>query len=86
MIAETSFLFESTNLMSLYNAEISTGSFMIPESRQIAKLLLTHPTIEQWFDALHLDNVLQKKSPASAKRQARLIRNRLDTHNGKAWE
>jgi hypothetical protein len=72
--------------MSLYNAEISAGSLMVPESRQIAKLLLTHPTMEQWFEALKFENVLQKKSPATAKRQARLIRNRLDTLNEKAWK
>ena len=65
--------------MSIYNAEISAGSLMLPESRRIARLLLTHPTKEQWFEALKLDNILQKKSPATAKRQARLIRNRLDT-------
>lgn len=71
--------------MALYNAEISAGSLMIPESRRIAKLLLMHPTKEQWFEALKLDNVLQKKSPATARRQARLIRNRLDTLNDAAW-
>ncbi len=71
--------------MALYNAEISAGSLMIPESRRIARLLLTHPTKEQWFEALKLDNVLQKKTPATARRQARLIRNRLDTVNAEAW-
>lgn len=58
---------------------------MLPESRRVAKLLLSHPTNEQWFDALRLDNVLQKKSPVTARRQARLIRNRLDTLEDKAW-
>jgi hypothetical protein len=71
--------------MHLYNAEITAGSLMLPESRQVAKLLLSHPTKEQWFDALRLDNVLQKRSPATARRQARLIRNRLDTLEDKAW-
>jgi hypothetical protein len=58
---------------------------MVPESRRIAKLLLAHPSMEQWLEALKLDNVLQKKSPATAKRQARLIRNRLETLNDEAW-
>jgi len=71
--------------MTLYNAEISAGSLMVPESRRIAKLLLAQPTMEQWLEALKLDNVLQKKSPATAKRQARLIRNRLETLNNDAW-
>lgn len=71
--------------MAIYNAEISAGSLMLPESRRIAALLLTHPSKEQWFDALKLDNVLQKKSPATARRQARLIRNRLETLEEEAW-
>lgn len=71
--------------MAIYNAEISAGSLMLPESRRIAALLLTHPTREQWLEALKLDNVLQKKSPATAQRQARLIRNRLETLNDETW-
>ncbi len=71
--------------MAIYNAEISAGSLMLPESRRIAALLLTHPTKEQWFEALKLDNVLQKKSPATARRQARLIRNRLETLDEEGW-
>jgi hypothetical protein len=35
---------------------------MLPESRRVARLLLTHPTKEQWFEALKLDNILQKKT------------------------
>ena len=64
--------------VGLYNAEISAGSLMVPESRRIARLLLTHPTAEQWDEAMKQDNLLQKK-PATARRQARLIRNRLAT-------
>ena len=71
--------------MALYNAEISAGSLMLPESRRVARLLLSHPSKEQWADALRLDNILQKKSPATAGRQARLIRNRLDTLEDEAW-
>ena len=63
--------------MGLYNAEISAGSLMLPESRRIARLLLQHPTVAQWDAALKDENLLQKK-PATARRQARLIRNRLD--------
>lgn len=67
--------------MGLYNAEISAGSLMLPESRRIARLLLTHPTPEQWDEALMSENLLQKR-PATARRQARLIRNRLVTLDG----
>ena len=67
--------------MGLYNAEISAGSLMLPESRRIARLLLTQPTPEQWDEALKSENLLQKK-PATARRQARLIRKRLATLDG----
>ena len=65
--------------MGIYNAELSAGSLMPLESRRIAALLLTHPTLEQWETALKSDNILQKKTMATARRQARLIRNRLGT-------
>ena len=51
---------------------------MLPESRRIAKLLRQRPTQEQWDAALKGENLLQK-NPATARRQARLIRNRLET-------
>lgn len=52
---------------------------MPQESRRIAALLLTHPTPEAWDAALKVDNFLQKKTVATARRQSRLIRNRLQT-------
>ena len=58
-------------ILGLYNAEISAGSLLLPESRRIAKLLLGRPTPEQWDAALNDENLLQKK-PATARRQARL--------------
>ena len=71
--------------MGLYHAEISAGSLMLPESRRVASLMLGHPNQLAWFEALRLDNILQKKSPATARRQARLIRNRLETLDESAW-
>jgi hypothetical protein len=41
-------------------------------------LILEQPTPQQWESALKNENLLQK-SPATARRQARLIRNRLVT-------
>lgn len=64
--------------MNLYNAEISAGSLLIPESRRIAELLLSQPSSAAWNDAIVRDNLLQK-TPATAKRQATLIRKRLET-------
>lgn len=64
--------------MSLYNAEISAGSLLIPESRRIAELLLSEPSPQEWDEAIVRDNILQKKT-ATAKRQSNLIRRRLQT-------
>lgn len=49
------------------------------ESRRIAAFLLTHPDDNAWRRALVEDNLLQKRAPATALRQAHLIRKRLNT-------
>lgn len=64
--------------MSRYNAEISAGSLLVAESRKLAGLLLGSPIPAQWDTAIKQDNILQR-SPSTARRMARLIRNRLDT-------
>ena len=64
--------------MGLYNAEISAGSLMVAESRRVAKLMLTNPTEADWDRAIKDENILQK-TLATARRQARLLRNRLGT-------
>ncbi len=69
----------------LYNGEIVAGSLLIPESREIAKLLLRDASEEEWQQAITIDNILQKRSPATAKRQAKLIRNRLTLMSSEHW-
>ncbi len=76
----------STYTKQIYNAEISAGSLMLNESRIIAMLLLERPDEETWHKAIIVDNVLQKKAPSSAKRQARLIRNRLELMTMDLWK
>ncbi len=68
-----------------YQADLSAGSLMLPESRVIAGLLLQHPDDLAWGHAVRVDNVLQKSSPATAVRQARLIRLRLETIDPSVW-
>ena len=68
----------------MFNAEISAGSLLLPESRRLARLLRTKPTPGAWDAALYEENLLQKK-PATAKRQATLIRKRLETLDAEAW-
>ncbi|MCG9059787.1 DUF1819 family protein [Laribacter hongkongensis] len=61
-----------------YSAQLSAGSLLVPESRQLATLLLQQPDEAAWQYAIKVDNVLQKASPATAWRMARLIRQRLE--------
>jgi hypothetical protein len=72
--------------MPRYNAEISAGSLMPSESRKIATLLLAHPTEAEWDHALKVENILQKKTPSTAFRQARLIHRRLVTLDEEGWK
>lgn len=72
--------------MPLYNAEISAGSLLLLESKRVAALMLTTPDETAWRHAIEVDNILQKKTPASARRQATLIRKRLAALDAKAWK
>lgn len=69
-----------------YKADIAGGSLKIPESRVIANLLLEGVDERQWKDAIEVQNVLQKRSPGTAKRQASLIRGRLAAMGPELWE
>ncbi len=72
--------------MRRYNAEISAGSLMLTESRKIATLLLSNPSDAQWNHAIKIENILQKNTPATAKRQASLLRKRLMTLDTEGWK
>ena len=72
-------------VLKQYQADLSAGSLMLRESRIIARLLLQHPDDLAWSRALRVDNVLQKSSPATAVRQARLIRLRMETIDPSVW-
>ncbi|KAB1507403.1 DUF1819 family protein [Photobacterium damselae] len=60
-----------------YLGDLIGGSLMIKESQLIAGLLLTQPSKEQWDNAIVNQNILQKRSPASAKRNAATIKKRI---------
>ena len=72
--------------MTRYNAEISAGSLMPLESRRIAALLLTNPDAAAWKHAIVVENILQKKTPSTARRQAWLLQRRLLTLDAQAWQ
>lgn len=61
-----------------YLGDLIGGSLMIKESQIIAQLLLTKPSQEEWLDAIVNRNILQKRSDASAKRNAITIKKRLE--------
>lgn len=56
------------------------------ESRRIATLLLTNPSDAEWDHAIKVENILQKNTPATAQRQAKLLRKRLMTLDSEGWK
>jgi len=69
----------------IYNGDLSAGSLLVSESRSIARLLMENVDAHRWTHAIQVDNILQKRNPASAERQARLIRKRLVTMGPDLW-
>lgn len=62
---------------SRYNAEIVAGALIPNESRIIAGLLLDRTSENELKKLLIIDNILQKRSPATALRCTELIKKRL---------
>lgn len=58
----------------------------MPESRLIAELLLRQIDDEGWKEAIVTKNVLQARSPATARRLTTLIRRRLETMGPDLWK
>jgi hypothetical protein len=68
-----------------YKADITAGALKVPESRVIADLLLRDVDAAGWKDAIEERNVLQVRSPKTAKRLTLLIRGRLETMGEELW-
>lgn len=70
---------------SRYKGDIVAGSLLVPESRKVANLLLQgfegKPLVQKVLE----DNLLQKRSPVTAQRQARLIVARLTPLGSSFW-
>jgi hypothetical protein len=60
-----------------YLGDLIGGSLMTRESQIVAELLLKKPSDEEWIDAIVNQNVLQKRSDESAKRNAGTVKKRL---------
>ncbi len=69
-----------------YDSDLTGGSLMVRESRVIADLLLRNATTDEWVQLIQVENVLQKRSPASAKRNAQAIRKRLERLEPPFWK
>lgn len=75
-----------TKKYASYNAEMVAGALLERESRVIAQLLLDGADDKDWSDHLLRDNVLQKRSIKTIKRQASLIRHRIEPLGKDAWK
>ena len=68
-----------------YRADLTAGAIKLRESRAIADLLLRETDAAGWRESIVEENVLQARSPASAKRLTTLIRGRLETMGPDLW-
>jgi hypothetical protein len=69
----------------MYNTEIVAGSLLINETRKLAQVMLNDSSAEAWKHAILVDNLLQKKTLATAKRMGNLIRHRLEVGEASIW-
>lgn len=69
----------------MFNAEIVAGSLLINETRKLAQIMLRDSSDEAWHHAVVVDNLLQKKTQATAKRMGNLIRHRLQLGDQEIW-
>lgn len=68
-----------------YRATITSGSLKVSESRLIAELLLRGVDAQEWQVAIRDENILQARSPETAKRLANLLRARLELMQPELW-
>ena len=69
-----------------YKADITAGALKLPESRLVADLLLRKVDAAGWKNAIVTKNVLQARSPATARRLTKLVRGRLETMGPDLWK
>lgn len=68
-----------------YDSDLLGGSLQVRECRVIADLLLRHASPDEWDECIKQQNLLQKRSPASAKRVAQALRKRLERLDAPFW-
>jgi|TARA_R110000850_G_scaffold55855_1_gene131936 hypothetical protein len=68
-----------------YDSDLIGGSLFVREARVIADLLLSKADDAEWKRVIQTENRLQKRSPATAKRQASALRKRLERLDEPFW-
>jgi hypothetical protein len=68
-----------------YDSDLVGGSLMVRENRIVAELLLDGASKEDWDQAVVVENRLQKRAPATARRLAQSIRKRLERVEPEFW-
>ena len=68
-----------------YDSDLIGGSLLVREARIIADLLFSKADDSEWKRVIQTDNRLQKRSPATAKRQASALRKRLERLDESFW-
>lgn len=69
-----------------YSAQITAGGLKLRESRIVANLLLVGIDEASWTEEIQHKNVLQTRSPGTATRLGRLVRQRLETMDADLWK
>lgn len=68
-----------------YDSDLIGGSLQVRESRIVAGLLVNDASADEWNQAIMVENRLQKRAPATAKRIAQSIRKRLERMEPEFW-
>lgn len=68
-----------------YDSDLIGGSLMVRESRVIADLMLRRASPDEWHQEIQIENRLQKRRPATARRLAQSIRKRLERLDEPFW-
>lgn len=69
-----------------YDGDLIGGSLQVRESRIVADLLLSRVDEDGWKQAILEENVLQKRSVATAKRVSGALRSRLERVEPAYWQ
>lgn len=68
-----------------YSADITAGSLLLTETKVVAGLLLDGHNFKEIGKLVETQNVLQKRSTASATRMYSLIKHRLELFDSELW-